>query len=274
MFSNLTTRRLGTRGQSRYHYYGLAVLPDSIYYSPNYSCRKLPDHPPAEYRQKARKRTKNLFKSTIKLKSQNLQTLLSPRNEEIYETNNGEAFSHSPTNLSSGVPLSSSSCSSSFASIQQLPDFPSFRDFDRSSSSSGLPSDKLQTLLTMYRAHCQRIMDSVNKFSFSEIPHLFTHFWQEIPPHISGLLGQNAVVTLIGICDAILYRTIMKAVLPTATQMFSENVLKIVRKFADDIVVSLHYSLKQVPDNLVYVKMKRKGFSCETNSASSLKAHF
>lgn len=43
MFANLTTRRLGTRGQSRYHYYGLAVKPDSIYYSPNYSSRKHPE---------------------------------------------------------------------------------------------------------------------------------------------------------------------------------------------------------------------------------------
>ena len=40
MFQSLTTRRLGTRGQSRYHYYGLAVKPDSIYFSPGYSNRK------------------------------------------------------------------------------------------------------------------------------------------------------------------------------------------------------------------------------------------
>ncbi len=40
MFQSLTTRRLGTRGQSRYHYYGLAVKPESIYYTPNYSSRK------------------------------------------------------------------------------------------------------------------------------------------------------------------------------------------------------------------------------------------
>ena len=40
MFSNLTTRRLGTRGQSRYHYYGLAVKTNSIYYTPSYSSRK------------------------------------------------------------------------------------------------------------------------------------------------------------------------------------------------------------------------------------------
>ncbi|XP_041467472.1 transcription factor RFX4-like, partial [Lytechinus variegatus] len=31
-FPQITTRRLGTRGQSKYHYYGLAVLESSIYY--------------------------------------------------------------------------------------------------------------------------------------------------------------------------------------------------------------------------------------------------
>ncbi len=173
-----------------------------------------------------------------------------------------------------------------FSSCQQLPEFPTLRQIGGafgdggsyqqlltapmtslskpppSSSSppaSSLSSDKIQQLITMYRAHCQRVMDSVNKFSFTEIPHLFTHFWQELPPHIAGLLGQNLVVTLVGACDAILYRTILKAVLPTAIQMFPENVIKIIRKFADDVVGSLQYSLKQqhVPENLVYVKMKR-----------------
>ena len=40
--------------------------------------------------------------------------------------------------------------------------------------------------------------------------------------------------------------------------MFPENVLKVVRKFADDLVNSLQYALKSVPDNLTYVKMKCK----------------
>ena len=41
-------------------------------------------------------------------------------------------------------------------------------------------------------------------------------------------------------------------------QMFPENVLKIIRKFADDVVISLQYSLEKVPKNLIYVKMKRE----------------
>ena len=36
-FPMLTTRRLGTRGQSRYHYYGIAIKDNSIYYQFNYS---------------------------------------------------------------------------------------------------------------------------------------------------------------------------------------------------------------------------------------------
>lgn len=36
-FPQLTTRRLGTRGQSRYHYYGIAVRESSIYYQIQYS---------------------------------------------------------------------------------------------------------------------------------------------------------------------------------------------------------------------------------------------
>jgi hypothetical protein len=36
-FPQLTTRRLGTRGQSRYHYYGIAVRESSVYFQLQYS---------------------------------------------------------------------------------------------------------------------------------------------------------------------------------------------------------------------------------------------
>ncbi|KAL3245034.1 hypothetical protein MRX96_018422 [Rhipicephalus microplus] len=36
-FPQLTTRRLGTRGQSRYHYYGIAVRLGSLYFEPPYA---------------------------------------------------------------------------------------------------------------------------------------------------------------------------------------------------------------------------------------------
>ncbi|XP_064650978.1 regulatory factor X 4-like [Lineus longissimus] len=40
-FPQITTRRLGTRGQSKYHYYGIAVKPTSIFYDVMYSKREI-----------------------------------------------------------------------------------------------------------------------------------------------------------------------------------------------------------------------------------------
>jgi len=40
-FPSLTTRRLGTRGQSKYHYYGLSIKETSMYYRSVYSKKGL-----------------------------------------------------------------------------------------------------------------------------------------------------------------------------------------------------------------------------------------
>lgn len=39
-FSSLTTRRLGTRGKSKYHYFGLGIKPSSLYYDEEYLKRQ------------------------------------------------------------------------------------------------------------------------------------------------------------------------------------------------------------------------------------------
>jgi regulatory factor X 4 len=39
-FSSLTTRRLGTRGKSKYHYFGLGIKPTSLYHNEEYCKRQ------------------------------------------------------------------------------------------------------------------------------------------------------------------------------------------------------------------------------------------
>ena len=60
------------------------------------------------------------------------------------------------------------SFSSGFASVQQLPEFPDYEGFSRFLDAN-ISEERFQSLLTMYRAHSQRIMDSINKFSFVEV---------------------------------------------------------------------------------------------------------
>ena len=93
----------------------------------------------------------------------------------IHENMNGFSSCVSPLNVStvgtsSAFPAlkGNSAIPSGFASVQQLPDFPSFADFSPYLDPL-ITEDQFQSLVTMYRAHSQRIMDSVNKFSFIEV---------------------------------------------------------------------------------------------------------
>ena len=156
------------------------------------------------------------------------------RHYEVYNPGNfgvkTEGNSSSHTKISSGnggvgganggafPTLRSAPSSSSSTTYQQLPDFPSFRDFSHYLDHF-ISEDQFASLSTMYRAHSQRIMDSVNKFSFVEIPGLFKHFWLELPSHILCFVGHKPIVTFIGICDKILYMTILRAILPSPLEV-------------------------------------------------------
>ena len=149
MFQNLTTRRLGTRGQSRYHYYGLSVKPTSIYYTPSYSSKKQSSH--GNY-------LRNYDRPKV---CQNKEEMRSS-----FQSNNNVDIRQPVVSSKNYFDATSNSSGSSYAIIQQLPDFPSCTDF---SDQKNVPIDKFYTLITMYRAHSQRILDSVNKFNFGEV---------------------------------------------------------------------------------------------------------
>ena len=100
---------------------------------------------------------------------------------------------------------------------------------------------QVETFLIMYKAHCQRILDSVVRANFQEVRslvslillflycsvncmylwpvaliHTFSaflqvqdfliHFWQGMPTHMLPILGCQATVDLVVVCDFILYR--------------------------------------------------------------------
>ena len=96
------------------------------------------------------------------------------RDAKLNYSGGGVSTSSSMVEVKSAVSFSSStssssSSSSSYAIIQQLPEFPSCGDFAYYYQCKSVPVDKFYTLVTMYRAHSQRILDSVNKFNFGEV---------------------------------------------------------------------------------------------------------
>ena len=74
--------------------------------------------------------------------------------------------------------LSFKSVTSGFASVQILPEFPTYENFSRFLEPN-VTEDQFLSLLTMYRAHSERMMESINKFHFVEV-RIF--FFKKGPP--------------------------------------------------------------------------------------------
>ena len=56
-----------------------------------------------------------------------------------------------------------------------------------------------------------------------QIQNFLVHFWQGMPQHMAPLLGTNAIVTLVGVCDSILYKAIANVLMPSVLQALPER---------------------------------------------------
>ncbi|XP_064479593.1 transcription factor RFX4-like [Ornithodoros turicata] len=209
-FPQLTTRRLGTRGQSRYHYYGIAIRDTSIYFEMSYS--------------------KTTGCGDIEIKRE--------LPKQVTE------YTSVPSQVSvSNVPRLRAA----------LPDFPQVRDLVLPES---VDSDTISTFLTMYRTHCQRVLDTVLRANFDEVQQYLEHFWRGIPAHLSPVLGCNALVNLMGVCDSVLYRALASALLPSPLQPLPDSVLKVISTFSEELEKWLRSATAGFPDNLRAVKFE------------------
>lgn len=196
-FPTLTTRRLGTRGQSKYHYFGLGIKPSSRYYSKDY----------------VEKITQGVTKKT----------------QEVRKT----TFSEKPSAV--------------------LPPFP---DMNSLHLSDGIPVDKLKTFMVMYRAHCQRILDSIVRANFSEVESFLLHFWQGMPTHMLPVLASSVVVDLVAFCDSLLYKVISNLLIISPLQNLPESLLTEIRQFTDMLRPWMENALKGLPESLQEAKYK------------------
>ncbi|KAK0068119.1 DNA-binding protein RFX6-like isoform X1, partial [Biomphalaria pfeifferi] len=230
-FKSITNRRLGTRGQSKYHYYGIGILESSVYYQSVYTGKGLTRF------------------SSIKIKTEN--------------SNRKYSLSSKTGTL--------------------LPEFPNAHKFKLPSSDI---TEKMNTLLIMYRTHSQRILDSVITANFEEIQNLLVHFWQGFPEHLQSLLSYPVTCHVIAICDSILYSVLIDVLIPNTIQDIPENLLIDLRAFLkclrhwlqnsfhidtpEDIKQTKYQILQQflrsMARQLAFIKMAQANFTVQDTS--------
>ncbi|XP_060720942.1 DNA-binding protein RFX6 [Tachysurus vachellii] len=177
-FPLLTTRRLGTRGHSKYHYYGIGIKESSAYYHSVYSGKGLTRF------------------SGSKLKNE-------------------------------GGFTRKYSLSSKTGTL--LPEFPCAQHLLLHESIS---KEKVDTLIMMYKTHCQCILDNAISVNFEEIQNFLLHFWQGMPDHLLPLLENPVIVDIFCVCDSILYKVLTDVLIPATMQDMPESLLADIRTFA------------------------------------------
>nr|XP_060630430.1 DNA-binding protein RFX6 [Anolis sagrei ordinatus] len=200
-FPLLTTRRLGTRGHSKYHYYGIGIKESSAYYHSVYSGKGL------------------------------------------------TRFSGSKMKNEGGF-TRKYSLSSKTGTL--LPEFPSAQHLvlDRCIS-----KDKVDTLIMMYKTHCQCVLDNAINGNFEEIQHFLLHFWQGMPDHLLPLLENPVIIDIFCVCDSILYKVLTDVLIPATMQEMPESLLADIRSFAKNWEHWIVSSLENLPEDLTTKKL-------------------
>ncbi|NWI92872.1 RFX6 protein, partial [Pitta sordida] len=200
-FPLLTTRRLGTRGHSKYHYYGIGIKESSAYYHSVYSGKGLTRF------------------SGSKLKNE-------------------------------GGFTRKYSLSSKTGTL--LPEFPSAQHLLLQGCIS---KDKVDTLIMMYKTHCQCVLDNAINGNFEEIQHFLLHFWQGMPEHLLPLLENPIIIDIFCVCDSILYKVLTDVLIPATMQEMPESLLSDIRNFAKNWEQWVVSSLENLPENLIDKKL-------------------
>ncbi|XP_046655185.1 transcription factor RFX4-like [Daphnia pulicaria] len=246
-FPQLTTRRLGTRGQSRYHYYGIAIRENSAYYELVYSKKGL------QATEDIRKDHLRQMPSSCSANQQGGMSSSSSSARSLTSSSSAVGTS------GGGMPVSVAvaQAATAVALATRLPEFPNLRDLclPPGGISGGVPEERVATFIVMYRAHCQRLLDTIIRGSFQEVQTFLLHYWQGMPPHLVGVLGSHVVVNIVGVCDSILYRSVCSILMSSVIRGLPENLIQMIRKFASELDSWLQAALEDLPENLRAVKI-------------------
>ncbi|ELW48814.1 DNA-binding protein RFX6 [Tupaia chinensis] len=133
-----------------------------------------------------------------------------------------------------------------------LPEFPSAQHLVYQGCIS---KDKVDTLIMMYKTHCQCILDNAINGNFEEIQHFLLHFWQGMPDHLLPLLENPVIIDIFCVCDSILYKVLTDVLIPATMQEMPESLLADIRNFAKNWEQWVVSSLENLPEALTEKKI-------------------
>ncbi|KAM5192289.1 DNA-binding protein RFX2 [Mantella aurantiaca] len=251
VFMGLRTRRLGTRGNSKYHYYGIRLKPDSplnrLQEDMQYmAMRQQPIHQKQRYR--PAHKTDGMMDSAIG--SQHT----SPEQSVAAQSQHHQQF---------------------IDTSHVFPDFPD-PDLGGVLLPDGIASSDVKNLQLMYRRHCEATVDVVMNLQFQYIEKLWLAFWNSKPSSPDGsmvlsseeepeaiipkeklmvLCKYEPVMRWMRGCDHILYQALVEILIPDVLRPVPSTLTQAIRNFAKSLEGWLTNAMTDFPQQIVQAKV-------------------
>ncbi|XP_078574793.1 DNA-binding protein RFX2-like isoform X25 [Branchiostoma floridae x Branchiostoma japonicum] len=243
VFLGLRTRRLGTRGSSKYHYYGIRIKPSS----PLNQLPILDQSPPA---------TSLRFKPTV------------PRPEGLGDAGADQAASGAGDSSQSQQQQHQQFLGDASSALPTFPEISTTSD----PVPSGVTADDVKTFQTLYKEHCEAILDVVVNLQFALIEQVWRTFWRN---PAEGGEGQNdadmekrltkdklyilcdyePVCAFMRSCDHVFYQSLVEVLIPDVLRPIPSALTQAIRNFAKSLEGWLSAAMTNIPKKMVKTKL-------------------
>ncbi|XP_043358664.1 DNA-binding protein RFX2 isoform X7 [Dermochelys coriacea] len=253
VFMGLKTRRLGTRGNSKYHYYGIRLKPESplnhLQEDTQYmAMRQQPIHQKQRYRP-------------------------AQKMEGIRESGSSSSLHTTPEQ---SVAAQSQHHQQFIDVTHVFPDFPA-PDLGNVLLQEGITMNDVKTLQLLYRRHCEATLDVVMNLQFHYIEKLWQSFWSSktsssdgsttMPSseeEHEGIIPKDKLITLckydpilkwMRSCDHILYQALVEILIPDVLRPVPGTLTQAIRNFAKSLEGWLMNAMSDFPPQIVQTKV-------------------
>ncbi|XP_074552580.1 MHC class II regulatory factor RFX1a isoform X2 [Halichoeres trimaculatus] len=258
VFMGLRTRRLGTRGNSKYHYYGLRIKAGSSL------LRLMEDQQHLAMRQQPFSQKQRL-KPVHKVEGMTNGTA-SGAGQQQQQQQQGSG----QVDISTQVQQYQQFLDASRA----LPEFPDI-DLQGKSLPEGIELEHIKSFQLLYREHCEAILDVMVNLQFTLVETLWKTFWRfsqsqagdatlavhdesekRLPKSCLVLLCKyDPVLRWSRDCDNSLYQGLVEILIPDVLRPIPSALTQAIRNFAKSLESWLTNAMMNIPEEMVRTKV-------------------
>ncbi|XP_053085955.1 MHC class II regulatory factor RFX1 isoform X1 [Pangasianodon hypophthalmus] len=263
MFVGLRTRRLGTRGNSKYHYYGLRIKSSS------------PLHRLVEDQQHLAMRQQPF---SHKHRIRPVQKVEGMTNGMAVGAGQGAGQGVGLFDISSQIQQYQQFLDAS----RSLPEFPEI-DLQGKALPEGILLEHIRAFQQLYREHCEAIVDVMVNLQFPLVETLWKSFWRfsegqtnealdlhsesekRLPKACLVLLCQyEPVLQWSRNCDNTLYQTLVEILIPDVLTPIPSALTQAIRNCAKSLENWLTSAMMNIPEEMVRIKVVCAGAFAQT----------